>query len=229
LTIPGFRDLARRFPALLISEVLGDAGEGFDEILRFVYHDLHALRSIRIRHHSCDKDTLTCLKRGYDAQGTPLCPHGYLLAFNGHDYRRQSSKWVCRQRCVPHPEPDLLPDDWSNEQRAALSLCPYRDPARPLGYTTIVNATLPQDNDVRLARDFKVGSPTWELRIGRLSYAESRNANQTRRKLKRSPWFGQTNSAKAQILGDILSCALNVARFVREATLAAEHSAATGV
>jgi hypothetical protein len=229
LTIPGFRDLARRFPALLISEMLGDAGEGFDEILRFVYHDLHALRSIRIRHHSCDKDTLTCLKRGYDAQGTPLCPHGYLLAFNGHDYRRQTSKWVCRQRCVPHPEPDLLPDDWSDEQRATLSLCPYRDPARPLGYTTIVNATLPQDNDVRLARDFKVGSPTWELRIGRLSYAESRNANQTRRNLKRSPWFGQTNSAKAQILGDILSCALNVARFVREATLAAEHSAATGV
>jgi hypothetical protein len=229
LTIPGFRDLARRFPALLISEMLGDAGEGFDEILRFVYHDLHALRSIRIRHHDCDKNTLTCLKRGYDAQGTPLCPHGYLLAFNGHDYRRQTSKWVCRQRCVPHPEPDLLPDDWSDEQRAALSLCPYRDPARPLGYTTIVKATLPQDNDVRLARDFKVGSPTWELRVGRLSYAESRNANQTRRNLKRSPWFGQTNSAKAQILGDILSCALNVARFVREATLAAEHSAATGV
>jgi hypothetical protein len=229
LTIPGFRDLARRFPALLISEMLGDAGEGFDEILLFVYHDLHALRTIRIRHHDCDKNTLTCLKRGYDAQGTPLCPHGYLLAFNGHDYQRQTSKWVCRQRCVPHPEPDLLPDDWSDEQRAALTLCPYRDPARPLGYTTIVKATLPQDNDVRLARDFKVGSPTWELRIGRLSYAESRNANQTRRNLKRSPWFGLTNSAKAQTLGDILSCALNVARFVREATLAAEHSAATGV
>jgi hypothetical protein len=229
LTIPGFRDLARRFPTLLISEVLGDAGEGFDEILRFVYHDLHALRLIRIRHHACDKKTLTCLKRGYDAQGTPLCPHGYLLAFNGHDYQRQTSKWVCRQRCVSHPEPDLLPDDWSDEQRAALSLCPYRDSARPLGYTTIVNATLPHDNDVRLARDFKVGSPTWQLRIGRLSYAESRNANQTRRNLKRSPWFGQANSAKAQILGDILSCALNVARFVREASLAAEHSAATGV
>jgi len=229
LTIPGFRDLACRFPGLCISEVLGDAGEGFDEILLFVYHDLHALRTIRIRHHDCDKNTLTCLKRGYDAQGTPLCPYGYLLAFNGHDYSRQTSKWVCRQRCVPHPEPDLLPDNWSAEQRAALTLCPYRDPARPLGYSTSVNATLPHDNDVRLARDFKVGSPTWKLRIGRLSYAESRNANQTRRNLKRSPWFGQANSAKAQYLGDILSCALNVARFVREASLAAEHSAATGV
>ena len=228
-TIPGFHDLARRFPGLRISEVLGDAGEGFDEILLFVYHDLHALRTIRIRHHECDKDSLTCLKRGYDAQGTPLCPHGYLLAFNGHDYQRQDSKWVCRQQCLSHPKPDLLPDNWTNERRAALLLCPYRDPARPLGYTTIVNATHPQDNDVRLARDFKIDSPTWKLRIGRLSYAESRNANQTRHDLKRSPWFGQADSAKAQYLGDILSCALNVARFVREASLAAEHSAATGV
>jgi hypothetical protein len=58
--------------------------------------------------------------------------------------------------------------------------------------------------------------------------AESRNANQTRRDLKRSPWFGKANSTKAQYLGDILSCALNVVRFVREATLATEHSAATG-
>jgi hypothetical protein len=98
-----------------------------------------------------------------------------------------------------------------------------------LGYTTTVNATLPRDDDVRLARDLKVGSPTWNLRIGRLSYAESRNVNQTRRDLKRSPWFGKPDSTKAQYPGDILSCALNVARFVREATLAAEHSAATGV
>jgi hypothetical protein len=229
LTIPGFRDLARRFPGLQVAEVLGDAGEGFDEILLFVYRDLHALRTIQIRHHDCDKDVLTCLKRGYDPLGNPLCPHGYLLAFNGHDYQRQASKWVCRQRCVPHPQPDLLPDNWADEHRAALALCPYRDSAHPLGYTTIVNAALPLDHDVRLARDFKVGSPTWNLRIGRLSYAESRNANQTRRNLKRSPWFGLADSAKAQYLGDILSCALNVARFVREATLAAEHSAATGV
>jgi hypothetical protein len=229
LTIPGFRDLARRFPGLKIAEVLGDAGEGYDEILLFVYHTLHALRMIRIRHHDCDKNALTCLERGYDAQGSPLCPHGYLLAFNGHDYQRQVSKWVCRQQCLPHPQPDLLPNNWTDEQRAAILLCPYRDPAHPLGYSTSVNATHPQDNDVRLARDFKVDSPSWKLRIGRLSYAESRNANQTRHGLKRSPWFGKDDSAKAQYLGDILSCALNVARFVREATLTTEHSAATGV
>ena len=55
--------------------------------------------------------------------------------------------------------------------------------------------------------------------------AESHNAGQTRRGLKRSPWYGRANSAKAHILGDILACALNLARFVREATTAASHGA----
>ena len=228
LTIPGFKDLFLRFPGLSISEMIGDAGEGFDDILRFVYHDLKALRTIQIRHHACDKDAITCLKRGYDKQGNPLCPHGYTMAFNGHDYKRQDSKWVCRQRCIPHPTPDALADTLTEEQRIALSSCPYRNPDHPLGYSVIVNLSLPGDGHVRLARDLKVDSPTWKLRIGRLSYAESRNANQSRRDLKRSPWFGLDNSTKAQSLGDLLSCALNMARFVREATLAAEHSAATG-
>jgi hypothetical protein len=228
LTIPGFQDLCRRFPGLKISEMIGDSGEGFDRVLLFVYHTLHALRTIKIRHHACDKDALTCLKRGYDKKGNPLCPHGYRLSSNGHDYKRQDSKWLCRQRCIAHPTPDLIPDDSVDAQPAAALTCPYRDPDHPLGYSVVVNATLPNDDNVRLARDLKVDSPTWKLRIGRLSYAESRNANQTRRDLKRSPWFGKANSAKAQYLGDILSCALNVVRFVREATLAAEHSAATG-
>jgi hypothetical protein len=228
-TIPGFQDLCRRFPGLNISEVIADAGEGYDDILLFVYHTLHALRTIKIRHHTCDQDALACLERGYDAQGHPLCPHGYHLSFNGHDYRRQDSKWLCRQRCIAHPSPDLCPADATDAQRAAALTCPYRNPDQPLGYNVIVNATLPRDDNVRLARDMKVDSSTWNLRIGRLSYAESRNANQTRRDLNRSPWFGMANSTKAQYWGDILSCALNVARFVREATLAAEHSAATGI
>jgi hypothetical protein len=228
LTIPGFNGLLRRFPGLSISEVIGDAGEGYDDILRFVYHDLKALRTIKIRRHTCDKDALTCLKRGYDKQGNPLCPHGYTMAFNGHDYKRQDSKWVCRQRCIAHPTPDAFADMLTAQQRTALSSCPYRNPDHPLGHSVIVDLTLPGDDNVRLARDLKVDSATWKLRIGRLSYAESRNANQSRRDLKRSPWFGSDNSTKAQSLGDLLSCAFNVARFVREATLAAEHSAATG-
>jgi hypothetical protein len=229
LTIPGFEDLCRRFPNLKIAELVADAGEGYDQILLFVYHTLHALRTVKIRRHACDKNALTCLKRGYDKKGNPLCPHGYRLSFNGHDYERQVSKWLCRQRCIAHPTPDLIPNDGIDEQCATALACPYRNPAHPLGYSVVVNATLPNDDNVRLARDLKVGSPTWKLRIGRLSYAESRNANQTRRDLKRSPWFGKANSAKAQYLGDILSCALNVVRFVREATLATEHSAATGI
>jgi hypothetical protein len=226
-TISGFEGLRCRFPGLNIGEVLGDAGEGYDEILRFVHDDLEALRTIQIRHHSTDKDPLTCLKRGYDKDGVPLCPHGYRLAFNGHDYRRGDSKWLCRQRCISHPTPDVVPDSPVDEKCATAPSCPYRHPEHPLGYTVTVNLTLPDDS-LRLARDLKVDSPTWKLRIGRLSYAESRNANQARRDIKRSPWFGRANSAKASIWGDILSCALNVARFVREATLAAEHSAATG-
>jgi hypothetical protein len=229
LTIPGFEDLCRRFPTLKIAEMIGDAGEGFDQILLFAYHTLHALRTIKIRHHVCDKKALTCLKRGYDKKGNPLCPHGYRMSFNGHDYKRQDSKWLCRRRCIAHPTPDLILDDGLDEQRTAALTCPYRDHDSPFGYSVVVKATLPNDDNVRLARDLKVDSPTWKLRIGRLSYAESRNANQTRRDLKRSPWFGKANSAKAQYLGDILSCALNVVRFVREATLAAEHAAATGI
>ncbi len=83
-----------------------------------------------------------------------------------------------------------------------------------------VNLSFP-NGDVRLARDAKVDSPTWKLRMGRQSYAEARNADQTRRGVKRSPWYGKANSAKASILADILTSSLNVARFVREATCAA--------
>ena len=59
----------------------------------------YALRLIDQRHQPGDEDRLTCLKRGYDVQGNPLCPHGYRLAFNGHDYERGDSKWVCRLHC----------------------------------------------------------------------------------------------------------------------------------
>jgi len=220
-TIPGLKDLRRRFPKLKIGEMLGDAGEGFDEVLLFVHDDLKGLRTIKLRHHDTDKDPLTRLRRGYDARGNPLCLHGYRLAFNGHDYQRRDSKWVCRQRCLRHPQPDVTLNPTSQTQTVSSPpTCPYQDPDRPLGCVVVVNATLP-DGNIRLARDLKVGSPTWELRMGRLSYAESHNAGQTRRGLKRSPWYGRANSAKAHILGDILTCGLNVARFVREATTAA--------
>lgn len=238
-TIPGFQDLQRRFPHLKIAEVLGDAGEGFDDILAFVHEDLHALRLIDQRHQNNDADPLTCIKRGYDTQGTPLCPHGYRLAFHGHDYARGDSRWFCRQRCRHQPQPDVVlppPSPPENAQPAApltavtaqaATTCPHRLPQGSLGYFVRTGLSLP-DGNIRLARDLKVGSLTWDLRQGRQSYAESRNANQTRRDLKRSPWYGRPNSAKANYLGDILTNALNVARFVREATLAAARSVTAG-
>lgn len=255
-TIPGFQDLQRRFPHLKIGEVIADSGEGIDDILRFIHDDLKALRLIDLRHQDNDDDPLTCLKRGYDAQGTPLCPHGYRLAFNGHDYARGDSKWVCRQRCQHQSEPDIpLPkpspeeatpptpaetmeavDRTDNDEPSpslkpgtagAVQACPYRTAESSLGYLVRVGLSLPGDN-IRLARDLKVGSRTWTLRQNRQSYAESHNANQTRFGVKRSPWYGQPNSAKANYLGDILTSTLNVARFVREATMAVACSVTAG-
>jgi hypothetical protein len=229
-TRPGFRDLQHRFPQLNIGEVLGDAGEGVKEVLHFVYNDLKALRTIEPRRDTGDADPLTCLQRQYDAQGNPLCLHGYRLAFNGHDYQRHNSKWVCRQRCRYRSQPDIVPDLSPAAETVTASAppdCPYLDPEHPLGYLVSVDLTLP-DGNIRLARDLKIGSPLWELRLGRLSYAESRNACQARRGVKRSPWFGQANAAKASLLADILTSALNVARFVREATQVLACSNATG-
>jgi hypothetical protein len=220
-TIPGLKDLQRRFPDLVVGEFLGDAGEGVDEVLRYVHDDLHALRLIDQRQRPGDDDPATCLKRGYDERGTPLCSYGYRLRFNGHDYEREDTKWVCRQRCASRATPDVvLPHAPLPDTRG----CPYRDAAHPLGQVVCVGLTLP-DGNVRLARDLRVGSPSWELRQGRQSYAESRNAGQARRDLKRSPWYGLPSSAKAQHLGDILTNALNVVRFVREATLEAMRRA----
>ena len=223
-TLPGFQDLRRRFPHLKIGEVTADAGEGYDDILRFIHDDLHALRLIDLRHQSGDQDPLTCLKRGYDAHGTPLCQQGYRLAFQGHDYGRGDSRWVCRLRCRSQRQPDVRLNPPALGDPGA---CPYRQPDQGLGYLVRIGLALP-DGNIRLARDLKVDSPTWTLRQGRQSYAESRNANQARHHLKRSPWFGLPNSAKATVLGDILTNTLNVARFVREASMTTRTSLTAG-
>jgi len=64
LTVPGLKRLRIRFPDLQIGEVLGDAGEGYDEVLRYVHDDLKALRTIRLLPMQGDDDPFTCLKRG---------------------------------------------------------------------------------------------------------------------------------------------------------------------
>jgi hypothetical protein len=213
LTIPGLQDLRQRFPALKIGELLGDAGEGFDEILKFVYNDLQALRTIRIRHAEGDDQPHTCLKRGFDQNGIPLCPHGYLLSSNGHDYQRQSLKWVCRQKCVHQPDPDIP----GTEPHVSRTTCPFANPDHPFGFSLSTALTLP-DGSIRLARDMQVGSDTWKLRIGRQSYSESRNAIQARRLLKRSRSFGLPNTAKSMSISDTLSIAFNLSRLIFEAS-----------
>jgi hypothetical protein len=219
LTIPGLKELRHRFPNLHIGEVLGDAGEGHEEVLRYLHDELKALRTIRLLHSPGDDEPLTCLRRGYEGHGNPLCPLGYRLFANGHDYEHGTTKWVCRQKCTHQSEPDLpIPDQ--PETLPSHQACPYADPAHPLGYSLTTGLSLP-DGCIRLARDLQVGSQTWKLRIGRQSYAESRNATQQRRGLKRSPWFGLTNTARAMLISDTLSLAFNLVRLVSEASRAA--------
>jgi hypothetical protein len=213
LTIPGLRSLRERFPTLKIGEFLGDAGEGFDEILQYVHDQLHALRTIRVRHTESDDIPTACLKRGYDRNGTPLCPHGYLLSSNGHDYQRGTTKWICRLKCAHQPDPDIA----GAEPEISRTTCPFADPAHPLGFSVTTDLTLP-DGSIRLARDMPVGSDTWKLRIGRQSYAESRNATQARRQLKRSRAFGLPNTAKSMLISDTLSLAFNLVRLIFEAS-----------
>jgi len=177
----------------------------------------YALRTIRLRHAEGDDLPTTCLQRGYDPNGIPLCPLGYRLACNGHDYQHGTTKWVCRTKCMHQSEPDL---QLSPETQAPRTACPFADPARPLGTSITTGLALP-DGSIRLARDMPVGSDTWKLRIGRQSYSESRNASQARYQLKRSPWFGFSNSSKATTIGDTLLLLLNLARFILEASAAA--------
>ena len=216
LTVPGLQELRRRFPHLHIGELLGDAGEGYEVVLRYLHDDLKALRTIRLLPMSGDDEPFTCLKRGYDENGNPLCSLGYRLFANGHDYQHGVTKWVCRQKCIHQPEPDVHLSQQSTPIPPRQA-CPFADPDHPLGYSVTIGLALP-DGCIRLARDSQVGSDTWKLRISRQSYSESRNATQARRGVKRSPWFGLQNTSKAMLISDTLSLAFNLTRLIFEAS-----------
>jgi len=139
---------------------------------------------------------------------------------NGHDYEHGTTKWLCRQKCIRQAQPDIALAEAPPQEILPHQACQFAEPQRPLGYSLTTGLSLP-DGCIRLARDLQVGSPSWKLRIGRQSYAESRNASQQRRGLKRSPWFGLTNTAKATLIGDTLSLAFNLARLIGQASRAA--------
>ena len=175
------RALPATFPGLAIGEWLDDAGVGFAECLGAVY-DLGALRLIAPRAHPTDQDPAACRRRGYDATGRPLCPHGYRLRTNGYDRARRRTKYVCAQVCRRTPREPAGPI-------APVRDCPFADRQRPLGFVVNVGRTLP-DGSLRLAREIPFGSPVWQARYGRRNLAESRNGQLAGLGLKRLPAYG---------------------------------------
>lgn len=199
-----FAYLRARLPWLRISEVLADAGIAEATCLQAIW-DAGALRMVDIRAHPADADPATHLARGYNADGHPLCPHGYVLHPNGHDYQRRQTKWRCRHRCRHDPE-------------RSLPNCPYLAEATPTsGYTTVVSQAH-ADGSVRLAREIPYGTPAWQQHYGRRNCAESRNGVLERLGLKRMPVHGLPASHVTVLQGDFLANQHTLVRLVREAT-----------
>lgn len=202
--------LQSRFPDLnLRGEFLGDAGIAFAEPLDAIW-ELGALRMVQIRHDKADEDFETCLRRGYDGHGRPLCSQGYPMSPNGHDYDRRRTKWVCNQLCRREPlhnEGPVAPPEG----------CPYLDKDRPLGQVRNVGRAFP-DGSVRLAREIPYGSDSWKARYGRRNLSESRNGQLQMVDLKRMHLYGLRRNEKEIQLADFLLNLRTLGRLVREAT-----------
>jgi hypothetical protein len=201
--------LQAALPRLKIGEWLDDAGVGYGPCLEAVW-DLGALRMIDIRADKSDTDLQACLQRGYDADGRPLCPHGYRLRANGYDDERRRAKYVCAQVCRREP---LTKDG----PIAPVDGCPYLDRDRPVGFVVNVGKTLP-DGSLRLAREIPYGSATWKARYGRRNLAESRNSQIEALGLKRLRSSGQEHAAREIQVADFLLNLRTLGRLVREAS-----------
>ena len=160
-----------------------------------------------------------CGRRAAKDDAAPLtCPSPAAMTPRGYSSARIATAWLSTATTTPtaipngpaanaaaancarisdRPTPSLSQPFC--QQDPAIAACPYRDPTQPVGRVMRVGLTLP-DGSIRLAHDLPVASPSYALRQGRQSYAESRNAGQARRHLKRSPWYGLPNSAKATCL-----------------------------
>ena len=195
---PRLDGLKTKYPDLRIGEWLDDSGVGYGPCLEAIY-ELGALRLVDIRADPSDHDWQACLRRGYDGQGCPLCPHGYPMRSNGYDYARRRTKYVCAQVCRRQPLRD-------KESVAPVKGCPYlgEPGCSTLGYVVNVGKTMPSDGSLRLAREIPYGSPTWKARYGRRNLSESRNGQIERMGLKRMQSYGLTRSTKDVQLADFL-------------------------
>jgi hypothetical protein len=211
---PGnFAYLQTRFPWLKIGEVLADAGACEQTCLDAIW-DAGALRMVDICAHKSDANPDTRLARGYDENGHPLCPFGYVLHSNGYDYRRRRAKWRCAKRC-------------QNDPLSRVYQCDYLKAKYKNGYTITVGRTH-TDGSVRLAREIPYGSPAWKERYGRRNSAESRNSVLERLGLKRMPVHGLASCHVTALQGDFVANQRTLVRLIREATACREATDALG-
>jgi hypothetical protein len=207
-----FAALRSRFPWLRVGEVLADAALGYEPCLDPIWQ-AGALRMVDIRAAEGDEQADVQRRRSYDAEGHPLCLHGYPLAPNGHDYQRRRTKWCCDHACQRQPKRPA-PD------------CPFGSPAHPHGQIVNVGRTLP-DGAPRLAREVPYGSETWKTRYGRRNLSESRNASLEGMGLKRLSTSGLAHGRQEIAVADFLENLRTLGRLVQEATrLAATRPAA---
>ncbi len=204
-----FAQLSQHFPDLQIGEWLDDAAAGYAECLDAIY-GAGALRMVDIRADKSDQDPEACLRRGYDADGHPLCPHGYRLHSNGYDAKRRRSKWVCRQACRREPRRE-------GEPVQPVVGCGYLEEKHPLGFVTNVGRTF-SDGSNRLARDIPYGSPEWKARYGRRNNSESRNGQLEGMGLKRMRSYGLERNTKEVQMADFIINLRTMGRLLKEAS-----------
>jgi len=208
-----FAYLCHRLPYLQIGELVADSAVGYADCLNPLY-DAGVIPVIVIRRNQNDKDAQTCQLRGYDRNGRPLCVHGYPMYFNGLDYQRLRTCWVCRQICSQQRPP--RPEDRD---------CPFRDPERPLGMSTHVRRTFVHPDGSRherLARPYPYGSPLWKEHYGaRKNAVEGRNSQIKRLGLKRLWSYGLPGATADLCFADLLINLHTLGRLVQQATLLA--------
>jgi hypothetical protein len=198
-----FTYLQTRFPWLKIEQVMADAGICEQQCLDHIWR-AGALRMVDIRAHKSDRDSAICLDRGYDENGHPLCPFGYVLHANGHDYERRRTKWRCAKRCQRDPQ-------------QPVPSCDYLQAKYKHGYTVTVGRTH-ADGTVRLAREIPYGSPAWKERYNRRNSAESRNSTLERLGLKRLPVHALSPAHVTVLQADFVANQRTLVRLVRQAT-----------